>query len=589
MNSTNEATRPKIGLISMPWALFNRPSIQLGALSAYVKRELQLDVDCFHPYLLLSKRIGSNDYQQISLKPWAGESLFAALLYPENTSNCREVYYQCLKGKDISPFTIMVQQVKETIDDWLNTIAFDRYSLVGFSVCFDQLFASLYAAQWIRSRHPQVRIVFGGSSCCQQVGVSLVQNFAQIDHIVDGEGELALCELIQMMNQENEEKIPAVIRISSDKKLDINNLPVPDFSHYFKDLAAIFPNRPFEPMLPVEFSRGCWWGKCTFCNLNIQWTDYRAKQAETVATEIATHHASYDALDFTFTDNALPPKEADRFFTAASDQEKDFTFFAEIRAITSEQRIEKYRAGGLNSVQVGIEAFSDSLLKKMQKGVRTIDNIAVMKYCLDHGVSLDGNIITHFPTSTAEEVAETLEALDFVLPYHPLSTAKFFLGYGSPVEQNPAQFGLTTRKHRFNRLLYPDHLRTKLVYLVRDYTGDKGLQEKLWKDIGIKVTRWQNFHQHRKESRCALSYRDGGNFLLIRQEQVDKEVLRHKLKGVSRQLYLFCNTPQTLSSILETFDGLSKEKLVPFFQDLHKKRILYFDGTRALALAVHQS
>ncbi len=588
MDAKSESASPGICLISMPWALFNRPSIQLGALAAYLKRELETSVDCFHPYLTLSRDIGTERYQQISLKPWAGESLFAALLYPENEGNCRKVYYQCLKGKDIAPFTTLVQQVKETVDGYFSDIDFSKYSLVGFSVCFDQIFASLYAAKWIRTHYPEVKIVFGGSSCCQRVGESLVHNFPQIDHIIDGEGELALCELIASLHHKKEGSLPAVIRCNSDVKLDINTLPVPDFSYYFAEFAAIFPERPFDPVLPVEFSRGCWWGKCTFCNLNIQWSGYRAKQAETVAAEIATHHARHEALDFTFTDNALPPKEADRFFEAASKQNKDFTFFAEIRAITGEERIQTYRSGGLDSVQVGIEAFSDSLLEKMQKGTRAIDNIAVMKYCLSHGVVLDGNIITHFPTSTEKEAAETIEALDFVLPYHPLSTAKFFLGYGSPVEQAPAHFGLTRKSHRFNRLLFPDTIRKNLVFLVQDYTGNRRMQDNIWKDVCVKVKIWQRFHEKRKGSNFALSYRDGGNFLLIRQEQVDKEVLRHKLKGLSRQLYLFCAHPQTVDQIMESFDELSPKKLLPFLQDLHKKRILYFDGTRALALAIHQ-
>lgn len=578
-----------VGLISMPWALFNRPSIQLGALAAYVEKTLQIKADCFHPYLVLAQSLGTEIYQQISLKPWAGESIFAALLYPENKENCRKVYYQCLKGrKEIATFSEVTAKAATAVNYYFSAIDFSKYRLIGFSVCFDQLFSSLYAAKWIKNHYPQVKIVFGGSSCCSKVGESLVKNFGQIDFIIDGEGELALCTLIKTLITKPSTSIPAVIQAEGHSKLDLDTLPPPDFTNYFRELTQSFPEKPFEPVLPVEFSRGCWWGKCSFCNLNIQWNDYRGKKAETVAAEVVSHSVKYESLDFTFTDNALPPKEADRFFDAAAGQKKDFSFFAEIRAITGEKKIQAYRKGGLNSVQVGIEAFSDSLLQKMQKGTRTIDNIAVMKYCMMHGVTLDGNIITHFPTSTRQEVEETLTALDFVLPYHPLSTARFFLGYGSPVDKNPAGYGLQARIHRFNHLLFPDSVQKYLIYLHKDYTGDKTIQNELWKDVSLKVERWQQFHQARKHSAFPLSYRDGEMFLIIRQEQENNKVLRHKLKGISRQIYLSCTEPQNIDTLLEIFNGLNKEKLIPFLHSLHQKRILYFDGTRALALAIHQ-
>ncbi len=44
--------------------------------------------------------------------------------------------------------------------------------------------------------------------------------------------------------------------------------------------------------------------------------------------------STHECLHFTFTDNALPPKEADQFFEKLSGKGVDFDFFAEIRSIT---------------------------------------------------------------------------------------------------------------------------------------------------------------------------------------------------------------------------------------------------------------
>ena len=75
---------PRIALISTPWPLFNRPSIQLGALKAFVRNRLpQIQVDTHHIYLSVADLLGYDLYGQISEKTWLSEAPYAALLYPE--------------------------------------------------------------------------------------------------------------------------------------------------------------------------------------------------------------------------------------------------------------------------------------------------------------------------------------------------------------------------------------------------------------------------------------------------------------------------------------------------------------------------
>lgn len=589
--SKNSLQSGKVAFISMPWALYNRPSVQLGALKAYIELHSEIQVDTFHPYLHYAKELGLDTYQKISLKTWAGEALFGPLIFPDNIQSNKTLFEKKLATKKIpGDFSSLHNSIRQVTDSWLDSIDFSQYIMVGFTICFDQLLSSLYAAQEIKARHPHIKTVFGGSSCCGQVGQSLLDNFDQIDFLIDGEGEQQVLELVEFLLAGSDKMGKHPTSHPQLNQLDVSQLPRPDYHAYFTELKTVFPGQPFQPLIPLEFSRGCWWSKCSFCNLNIQWCGYRFKKAEQVAAEVSQHCYDFAALDFCFTDNALPPKEADRFFEAVSQQPRDFSFFAEIRAITSNERIKAYRKGGLTSVQIGIEALSDSLLTKMVKGTRTIDNIAIMKYCTEHGVKLDGNLITHFPSSTAQEVADTLEALEFALPFNPLSTARFFLGYGSPVYQQPKSYGITPLPHPINRQLFPKQIMAKLTCLIQDYRGDKQKQEKLWKAVREKVKQWRLFHENRTDqTRFALSYREGGSFIIIRQERTSGPPLRHTLKGVSRELYLFCMESKTVEEILEQFPSLSEEKLFPFLQSLHQKRILFFNNQKALALAIHQS
>ena len=80
----------KITLLSTPWPLFNRPSIQLGALTSYVRKKLpQIHVDACHLYLNIAEALGYDLYKKISERSWLSESIYATLLYPERTHRCQ--------------------------------------------------------------------------------------------------------------------------------------------------------------------------------------------------------------------------------------------------------------------------------------------------------------------------------------------------------------------------------------------------------------------------------------------------------------------------------------------------------------------
>jgi hypothetical protein len=361
---------------------------------------------------------------------------------------------------------------------------------------------------------------------------------------------------------------------------------VPRYENYFDQLQK--SGLDFHPVLPLEFSRGCWWNKCTFCNLNLQWQGYRFKKSEQVLGELTAMIRQYQGLDFTFTDNALPPAEADRFFTATGNSDLDLRFFGEIRTLKKAATYELYSKGGLKSVQVGIEALSDSLLGRMCKGTTVMDNLAAMKFALASGMELDGNLILEFPGSTGEEVRETLHVLELALPFRPLAGAGFFLGHGSPVCSNAKKFGIkAVVQHPLNKKLYPPGILSRLDMLIKSYRGDRSVQKKLWQPVRKKIDHWHEFHRQRPNPAVpALSYRDGGSFLIIRQELPESPPLHHRLKGLSRKIYLACEEPITFKALAELFPSLNAEQITGFLHDLEQKKLVYCNETSCLALAV---
>jgi ribosomal peptide maturation radical SAM protein 1 len=599
----------------MPWALFNRPSIQLGTLKAFLEsRNDELSVITSHPYLEVASILGPDMYHWISQNLWVSEALYSSMVFPEKapTAEILAKKYARKADKKIKQsfnYKLITEKLEKQLTKWVESCDWSNYSIIGFSVCFHQLFASLAAAKAIKKKCPQANIIFGGSSCGVDAGQSLLKAFHFIDHVIEGEGEtqlLALCENISGLHAD---KMPEGISTSPKAKLgklqenthintqlsSLEYLPVPDYSDYFADQKKCFFHTPFIPVLPIEFSRGCWWNKCSFCNLNLQWCGYRFKKSAQMLHEVKTLAARHSCLDFTFVDNMLPPKEALQFFTKTGEHHSDFSFFAEIRSAKGNNSpadiFPIYRHGGLTTIQVGIEALSNSLLNKMHKGVSVIENIATMRGAQENKLILEGNLILQFPGSSEIEVKETLEALDFVFPYLPLDAASFFLGYDSPIHRDYRKYGIkAVINHANNFKLFPRSILTSINLLVLDYRGDRVHQRRIWKPVLQKVHKWQQYHKERKQDtfqKPLLYYRDGGDFLLVRQELHDGKILRHRLKGMSRQIYLFCSQIRTDAELFKKFPTIPPKKILSFLADIKKKRILFSEKNKYLALAVH--
>lgn len=586
----------KVALVSMPWAAFGRPSVQLGTLKSYLATDPAITVTSFHPYLEVSRQLGEKTYHSISLQSWTCEALYSSLLFPEKREGCKNVVAEDCKEKRLKlDFHSVVALLETHLQEWVESISWDDFDLVGFSVCFNQLTSSLAAASELKKKYPALKIVFGGSSCIAEMTAGLFHHFP-IDYLISGEGEEPLLHLCKSLMGKTAHHHPRVYlrdnhKVTNDvadSQVEINRLPLPDYDDYFKEIQAIYRGHPFIPTLPIEFSRGCWWGKCVFCNLNLQWKGYRFKTVDKMVNEVEELVEKYGSLNLTFTDNVLPFKEALQFFRHKAIRSKDIEFFGEMRANQKGDYLHSCKKGGLTSIQVGIEALSESLLKRMRKGAAVIENIAIMRDAIEYGVILDGNLITEFPGSTCDEVTETLDVLDFVFPYRPLSTASFFLGHGSPVAADCQHYGISAIfAHYKAKKMFPENITKELSGLVKGYRGDKQQQRKIWLPVKEKVKKWHDFHAKRKiDSKPLLSFRDSGRFLLIRQELPDGQVHHHRLRGLSRDIYLACRAINTLSGLLLSFPTITKGKLLPFIDELTQKKIMFCQDEKVLSLAV---
>jgi len=606
----------KVALISAPWPLYNRPSIQIGTLKTHlIKTFPELKVDAHHFYLKVAEVLGYKRYQAISERTWLAETVYAALLYPENLEGIKKVFYKKAKGKTLLRdirFDSLTRQVQEVSEKFIQSIDWGRYGLVGFSICLCQLTASLYFIKKIKKRFPTLFIVVGGSMFTGEAIRNIFKVFPEIDIVVNGEGEIPLSRLVSCLTDvEGKKRIPSIKgivmpagaekepEISFNQMKDLSNLSLPDYSDYFNFLRSLGPEKNFFPTLPMEISRGCWWQKknedgkskgCAFCNLNLQWDGYRTKKPEQVVSEIEDLTTTYKTLSIAFTDNLLPLKTSRDVFRRIIKLKKDVHLFGEIRAATPRQDLYLMRAAGMQEVQIGIEALSTRLLKKLNKGTTAIQNIEIMKHCEMLGIQNSSNLIVHFPGSDEKDVAETLKNLDFTFSFRPLRMVHFWLGLGSPVWQDPKTFGLKAVFNHGNYTgIFPSDVVESMQFTIQAYRGDLGCQKKLWQPVKKKLKAWEKayakLHQGPRHENI-LSFRDGRSFLIIRQRRLDGEPLTHRLEGTSRAIYLYCQKHRALKRIIDRFPSIPPDRFEPFLKMMVDKKLMFRENDRYLSLAV---
>ena len=83
-----------------------------------------------------------------------------------------------------------------------------------------------------------------------------------------------------------------------------------------------------------------------------------------------------------------------------------------------------------------------------------------------------------------------------------------------------------------------------------------------------------------------LSFRDGRDFIIIKQRQYQADVITHRLVGTSRQIYLFCLQHRSLKSIRSRFPAFPEDKIVAFLKMMTAKKLMFEEGNQYLSLAV---
>lgn len=340
-------------------------------------------------------------------------------------------------------------------ENFVSSILAEKPELLGISITFvDQIIPGFTLANLIKRENNDICIVIGGSIPTKLADV--LQEGSPLFSIVDGfiahEGEHALLELCKQLERKRDfKKVPGFIyqqngglRFNTPQVEDLNSLPTPDFD----DLPLGLYLAP-ERVLPVRFSKGCYWRKCGFCSIPIDHQTFQIKRSEKVVGDIQTLVRKYKVSSFFFVDECMPVGSLNALSSQILERGLDLTWIGELRFERDLSRdiIEHLSKAGCKKLVFGLESYSQRVLDHMRKGVKKEDVDRIIEDCIDVGIAIHLYTMIGFPTETD---TEALETLDFVLGNRKLTLSEGFsclpclfdLEKGAPIIEDPARFGL---------------------------------------------------------------------------------------------------------------------------------------------------
>ena len=606
----------KILLLSMPFGAMERPSLGLSLLKALLARD-RIACDVRYPSFTFSDLLGAEEYQWISSAvpyiAFMGDWCFREALYGPEAAADAGYIAEVLQGTwrlsadDIARVKAVRAMAGKFLDYCMASIPWEDYAVVGFTSTFEQNIASLALAKRIKAAHPKIAIVFGGANWEGEMGEELHLQFDFVDYACSGEADEsfpALAALLLAGAAKGTALPRGVVYRESGRSLstgrstpvrDLDALPLPDFSDYFREWFESSAALAVVPTLLVETSRGCWWGDkshCTFCGLNGATLGYRRKSGARALAEMRHLSDRWQTDRIEVVDNILDMRYFSDLLPALAADGRPWEIFYEVKANLSRAQVAALRAAGVARIQPGIESLSNHVLKLMRKGTCGLRNVQLLKWCREHGIGVEWNILYGCPGETREDYQEMLAmllAIEFLDP--PVACGPIRMDRFSPYFEKPQEFGLfNVRPMMPYTFLYPfprESLMRIAYHFDFDYRPGEAPAGR-----ADDVIRFAEAWRQKEERGMLCSVRRTNGSLLLRDTRPGASLLEVELSGIEAAAYEFCDKFHSFAAILqhlrEQFPGaeITEPGLRSFLESLAANRLMLTDGRNWLSLAL---
>jgi radical SAM superfamily enzyme YgiQ (UPF0313 family) len=328
--------------------------------------------------------------------------------------------------------------VKNELMEMIETLDLSR--TICLSCAFgDQLPFTLEIARQIKLKSPSTHVILGGAQ------VSLLPK-----ELID---EIARYKMFNLVfTGFAEEKISDVIENCPDTYF---TEPMTGSTATTKMLDAL-PQVQFDgmenydnPLIPVLVNKGCYWGKCSFCDYilmgDLGGFRYISRSVDIVYDEIKALRAKYPDYRVNLISDAVPPKFYKELAIKANSENfplRTYSYMINNKNLTEDFFKEAGQAQ-IGIIVFGTESTSDRVLELMQKQGRRADILENFRLAKKYGVNLKVNLIPNYPTTTYEEAQQTIaDIASFQDSISMLAVFKFYLSANTKMDQAPENYDL---------------------------------------------------------------------------------------------------------------------------------------------------
>jgi len=609
---TTNSIKP-VALVSMPTLSARFPSFQLALLKPTLERA-GIPVQDFSLFMYFGTFAGWRVNETLSdvYPSMTGEWLWAKAAFGDfaREEQYLELYRDILEGicKKAHCSISDLQRIRDEvapafIDFCTNRIDWSRFGLIGFSVVFQQLLASIAMAKALKRRYPDIPIIMGGAGFEDDIADEIMKGCPEVDYIHCGDADETLPRVIERIYQKQSMVgMPGVMsRVNghiafagrAPNLADMSTTPVPDFDEYFyarKESGYEQFDDAQEVMLPIETARGCWWGvknHCTFCGLNRAGMEFRAKRVDDVISQLDSLSRRYGVLHFNAIDNIIAPEYVESLFSKLADANTDIQIHYEVRPSLKRSQLRHMRRGGLFSIQPGVESFSTHILKLMRKHTTGMRNVELVKWSTYYGINNLYNVLLRFPGETLEDYQKQCEVIAKM--HHlqaPWAVAKARADRGSPMYEEPDSQSVTklVPSPCYNYLFPKDRFNLQRVSYYFEHemnnTLDDAQYDEIFEAVGVWQQRWQ------EGPRPYLRYRKALATIVI-EDGRNGRPSKTTFSDNHASLYEYCADAHSKKEIAARFDDASwiDEALEEFVQ---RDLMIYLDG-QYLSLALPEN
>jgi len=601
----------------MPFVSIKFPSPALSLLKPLLERE---GFSCDVSYLNIAFQAYTHRpdiYEDVSIHTLIEEWVFGKELFGEEWAQSDRGKLDALHVLAAPPkfnlipilddLTFLRSKAGPFIQECMDTVNWNDYSIIGFTSVLSQHVASLALARRIKQRWPEKIIAFGGANCDAVMGRALLRLFPFVDWVFKGQADLSFPRAVtQWFTGRPPEGIPGVayrhdgriIEQGSGQSVELDSLPYPDFDDYFAALRKWAPEALPYVGIVLEFSRGCWWGEkhqCIFCGLNRRTLHFRHKSPQRAEAEISTLTERYGVDKVQLTDSILDMGFFKTLLPALSDQGKSVELRLETKANLNRKQVYILRSAGAKRFQPGIESLDSEILAYMHKGTTLLQNVQLLKWAREYTMPPHWSLLYGLPGENPEayrRLALLIPSIVHLCP--PGSVLPIMLNRFSLLFKQREKWGLKdVRAHACYRLIYPfgqEDLDELAYFFDCDFDGKDDIPTYIG-PVKQEVQTWkQCWDQHHEPPLLAFERGEGGK-IVIYDTRPCRLSYQVELEGEMAIAYLACDARRRFNALAsEVREQRGREysghaSLRRGLDELVARRLMLREGDRYLSLA----